>query len=552
MTDPILNAAAVGGHTHDMTVEAASKEDAPPATPSSPAEIAGKALSVLLIDDDPEMQLLGRYFLKGGLEWPTFLCETAPDLASGLKAIAAKKFDAVVLDLGLPDSSGVETVSRLRSQAPDIPVVVLTGSAEERIGVEALKRGAQDLLVKEAFEPRSLKRAIVYAVYRKCARQDPPAPARAGGRDGGAALLSAAESGDMEAVKKLLGDGVRPDEGRTDEGYTALMLAVIGGHRQIVGRLLDAGANSLLETKRGINALDLAAEDRWREELASGAATSRDGEPASPLAGKPPRAGAGLIRGRYKLLREIGRGSVGVVFEGKDTKLARIVTIKKIRDDIKARPAERERLLAAARKAEALEHSCVARLQEVVDEGDACLVFEHVEGTTLKDLLARRGEIPFKESLLFMTGVIRALAYAHGLGVAHGSLSPSNIMVCKQGYAKVTDFMTAREAKDILAKLGVQDASIEWAYAAPEVAIKGERGPRSDLYSLGACFYEMLAGVRAFPGPDFRAQKERMDFKPLEKLLPGVLAAKAIERCLSFDPAARFPGVPEFAKALGL
>lgn len=520
-----------------------------------------KTLAVLVIDDDPDMREMNRCVLQCAVKGASFRCETASSLESGLKALAAGGVDAVLLDLGLSDSSGVETVSRLRAQAPDVPVVVVTGTAEEETGVEALRRGAQECLVKGSFDARAMRRAILFAVERRGAKRPPPPPAApletARKEDGYTALMTAAEGGRVETMEALLQGGVRPDEGRTEDGYTALMLAVICGRGEVVKRLLDAGANPLLQTKRGVTAVDLAAAGHWHEEIKAPLAAPETAKPQASAGARPSVASSksapALIAGRYEILGEMGRGSVGPVFKGRDAKLDRLLTIKKFREEIKSRPAERARLAAAARKAASIEHACVARLLAVVEDGEEpCLVMEGVEGTSLKEFLGRRGKIPWKEGLAFMTGVVKALAHAHSLGIFHGSLSPANILICKQGYAKVTDFKTARESRDILAKLGIRHAGEDWAYTAPEVAIKGESGPRADIYSLGACFYELLAGVRPFTGPDFRAQKEKGSFRPLKELLPGVPAAQAIERCLSFEPAGRFAGIPELAQALGI
>ncbi len=555
-----------------------------------------RSLAVLMIDDDPDMLDMNRSILKCVAKGASFRCETACSLEAGLKALADGGIDVVLLDLGLPDSSGVETVSRLRAQAPDVPVVVVTGMAEDETGVEALRRGAQEYLVKGSFDARAMRRAVLFAVERRGARRSPPAPVdrrpapeeepaaaprdRSGGappapaapeelwrvcaegdveslekliksgaplgmprlEDGYTALMIAAESGRAEIVDVLLKGGVHPDEGRTEDGYTALMLAVICCRAEAVKRLIDAGADPLLATKRGVSAVDLAAAGRWHEDLAAA-------KPSAVSRGRGPE----LIAGRYEIMGEMGRGSVGPVFWGRDAKLGRLLTIKKFREEIKSRPAERSRLAAAGRKAIPIEHACVARLLDVVEDGEEpCLVMEGVEGASLKEFLSRRGKIPWKQGLSFMTGVVKALAHAHSLGISHGSLSPANILVCRQGYARVTDFKTARESKDILAKLGVQHDGEDWAYTAPEVAIKGEAGPRADIYSLGACFYELLAGVRPFSGPDFRNQKEKMSLKPMKDLLPGIPEAQAIERCLSFDPDGRFAGISELAKALGI
>src|SRR5206468_3361053 len=125
-----------------------------------------------------------------------------------------------------------------------------------------------------------------------------------------------------------------------------------------------------------------------------------------------------------------GLGGMGVVYEALDRSLGRRVAIKKMRDEIRVDPRERERFLKEARTVAALHHPDIVDIHAVIDEGDdVYLVFEYVEGETLYQLLDRKGRLSLEEAASLVDQVGQALAYAHQRGVIHRDLKPSNIMV---------------------------------------------------------------------------------------------------------------------------
>lgn len=126
-----------------------------------------RMMTVLVIDDDPEdVMLLAN--LLGRSDWPSFrfTLESAEDLKSGLDILARGETEAVLLDLMLPDSQGLETLQRLRARFPNVPIVVLTGLLDEALGLESVMRGAQDFQIKGGIDGRALKRTLSYAVER--------------------------------------------------------------------------------------------------------------------------------------------------------------------------------------------------------------------------------------------------------------------------------------------------------------------------------------------------------------------------------------------------
>lgn len=124
-------------------------------------------IRTLLIEDDPVDALRVRRALEGDATgWPSFRLERASALQTGIHRLAQAQDDVVLLDLGLPDSQGVETLQRLRSHDPHTPVVVLTGTDDEETAIAALAGGAQDYLVKECLAGSSLRRSVLYALER--------------------------------------------------------------------------------------------------------------------------------------------------------------------------------------------------------------------------------------------------------------------------------------------------------------------------------------------------------------------------------------------------
>lgn len=123
-------------------------------------------LRILIIEDNPgDARLINEMLWEVGTA--TFESEWADSLASGLGHLAQTRFDAILLDLGLPDSNGIETIERILSEAPGTPLIVFTGLADEVMGVEAVHRGAQDYLVKGSVTGDSLTRSIRYSIERK-------------------------------------------------------------------------------------------------------------------------------------------------------------------------------------------------------------------------------------------------------------------------------------------------------------------------------------------------------------------------------------------------
>ncbi len=229
----------------------------------------------------------------------------------------------------------------------------------------------------------------------------------------------------------------------------------------------------------------LAAISRFVAELAH----APECDPGLAHGGEP---GAGDVLDRYELLREIGRGGFGVVFEARDRALGRRVAVKTVRRGAPVAPACES--LRRERDAARLRHPNIVR----VLEGGRCergpfVVLEYLAGETLARRLAR-GSLPFARSIRIAVAVARALAYAHARGVLHRDLKPANVFLPSAGEPKVIDFGLAR-----MAGRGGPSGSGTSGYMAPEQRRGGPEDARTDLFALGLLIREMATGTKVLP-----------------------------------------------------
>jgi dipeptidyl aminopeptidase/acylaminoacyl peptidase/tRNA A-37 threonylcarbamoyl transferase component Bud32 len=261
------------------------------------------------------------------------------------------------------------------------------------------------------------------------------------------------------------------------------------------------------------------------------------------------------LLGRYRLVRRLGVGGMGEVWEAIDTSLQREVALKVISQVGRADDAMRERFRREALVLARLSHPNVVTIFDVgtVEDqhGDAFpfLVMERVRGHSLGDEL-RQGALSPQRAVALLEQVARALAAAHGAGVVHRDLKPSNVLIGADDHVTVVDFGLARllqqeglTALDSLTSTGVVMGSCH--YMAPEQAVGGHATPASDVFACGVLLYEALAGARPFEGINpvavLRAVAEgRHD--PLQDVVSGVppgLAA-VVARCLARDQERRY------------
>jgi predicted Ser/Thr protein kinase len=220
-------------------------------------------------------------------------------------------------------------------------------------------------------------------------------------------------------------------------------------------------------------------------------------------------SGNGRLRqlGRYRIVREIGRGAMGVVYLATDPVIGRSVALKTLAyppDLDESGRAERfERFAREAKAAGNLSHPGLVTVYDAgrdEAEGLCYLAMEYVAGRTLKEALAETGGLPADRVLDVVLQLSQALEHAHDRGVVHRDLKPANILLGEDGSVKIADFGVARMERSDLTRDGASVGSP--AYMSPEQVRGQPVDRRSDLFSLGVVLYEMLTGRRPFAGPD--------------------------------------------------
>jgi serine/threonine-protein kinase len=203
--------------------------------------------------------------------------------------------------------------------------------------------------------------------------------------------------------------------------------------------------------------------------------------------------------GKYKVLGKIGQGAMGEVYKAHDPVLGRFVAIKTISKGISSDEKARERFQKEAQSAAQLNHPNIITVYDFGEEdGTIYMAMELLEGMDLRELIEKRALTKIVDKLGIMEQICDGLAFAHAKGVVHRDLKPGNIHILQpSGHVKIMDFGLARRSEDA-ARTGVIMGTPY--YMAPEQA-QGERATtRSDVFSLGAVFYELLAGRRPFRG----------------------------------------------------
>jgi serine/threonine protein kinase len=260
--------------------------------------------------------------------------------------------------------------------------------------------------------------------------------------------------------------------------------------------------------------------------------------------------------GRYRVLGELGRGAMGVVYRAEDPMLNRTVAIKTIlmSSDPVVRAEYEARFRQEAKAAGGLNHPNLITIYDVGREGDmAYMAMELLEGVELRDMMKRGGlELPFVLEILAQ--VADGLAFAHERGVVHRDVKPGNIMIVGARRAKVMDFGVARmRASDIETQVGAVLGSPK--YMSPEQVTGAPVDGRSDVFSLGVILYELAAGAPPFSAPDVQqymlqiAGATPAPPSALNPALPPMLDL-IVARALEKDPARRYQSAADFAADL--
>ena len=257
-----------------------------------------------------------------------------------------------------------------------------------------------------------------------------------------------------------------------------------------------------------------------------------------------------ILEGRYRIIELVGRGGMGVVYSARDLELERDVAIKLIPDQIFLDPGLRDALKKEANLCLELTHPNIVRLHDYKKlEGRHCLVMELVRGGSLAGFLAEHPQgVPEAEALPLLIQACRGIAYAHQHHVIHRDIKPGNLLVGREGEVKVADFGIARVARDSLARVTGRQVSGTPVYMSPEQLRGKSCDARSDIYSLGCTFYELLSGRLPFSSGDITYQHLHEAPEPI----PGIGGKfwSVVARMIAKEPAERFQSVEEVIAAL--
>ena len=262
-----------------------------------------------------------------------------------------------------------------------------------------------------------------------------------------------------------------------------------------------------------------------------------------------------VFAGRYAIIEELGKGGMGKLYRVLDLKLQEEVALKIIKPEIVSDKETIDRFGNELKLARRISHKNVGRMYELMEaDGTHYITMEYVPGQDLKGLIRQSGRLSVETSLSIARQVAEGLAEAHRLGIVHRDLKPGNILIDREGTAKIMDFGIARSLR--AQGMTVQGLIVgTLAYMSPEQAEGREIDARSDIFAFGCVLYEMLTGKIAF-GREMNAQTIAAvlheDPAPVSEAgvdIPEELQ-KLLGRCLEKDPGRRFPSMAEVVRLL--
>jgi serine/threonine-protein kinase len=340
-------------------------------------------------------------------------------------------------------------------------------------------------------------------------------------------------------------------------------------------KLPEAGGDEVGALARAFSAMvgelkEKAALEQMLAELRSPAAGGNEATRARTFTASPapfppdaaarafagPRAGT-LFAGRYEILGTLGKGGMGTVYRALDRELDDEVAVKVLQPEAFDEGATvGQTLKQEIRLARKITHRNVVRTHDLGEaDGLRFLTMEYVPGTTLRDILDKKGALALAPGLQIAKQLCRGLAAVHEAGIIHRDIKPPNIMVLPNGVVKLMDFGIARTAEGADPATQGGDTVGTPYYMSPEQARGRELDARSDIYAVGVVLYELFAGKRPIEGRDpGEVMRKHVSFepKPITALRPDLpdLLERVLMSCLAKDPAQRPPTANDLYGAL--
>jgi len=253
-----------------------------------------------------------------------------------------------------------------------------------------------------------------------------------------------------------------------------------------------------------------------------------------------------VVESRYKLIREIGRGGMGLVYQAEDLVLKRRVAYKILSGAVRENPKALENFLQEARTAASIQHPNIVTIYDTGQcEGDYYIAMEYVDGVTLKQLLGKTSLLSLEDVLLIFKQVCTGLEYAHSQHVIHRDIKPGNIMISRDKVVKIMDFGLAKIVHDC--KGETTEVKGTPLYMSPEQILGRKVDHQSDIYSLGCTMFRMVTGKPPFSGGDVFYQhlhKTAPEPSSLNSQVPDYLN-RIILKCLEKNKPKRYADVKE-------
>ena len=277
--------------------------------------------------------------------------------------------------------------------------------------------------------------------------------------------------------------------------------------------------------------------------------------PVQPRASTPVLQAGDVLGGRYEILKMLGEGGMGAVYKAMDRELNRPVALKLIRPELAANPSILARFKQELLLAHQVTHKNVIRIYDLGDaDGVKFISMEFVEGVDLRALIQETKKFPPEEAVQITEQICRALEATHNVGVIHRDLKPQNIMRDATGRILLMDFGLARTVEgDGMTQTGALVGTIE--YMSPEQALAKNLDQRSDLFSAGLIFYELLTGQMPFHADSAvaslirRTQERAIPISDHDATIPAALS-NIVSKCLERDPALRYQSAAELLRDL--